>query len=246
MTSRVFDQIERWALRRAARTVRFTWAGCEALVNHYGRAIEPNFTVFPAPVEVPPSQVIPRSPGPTRLLFVGRLVETKNVIFMFEVLAGLSHLNWTLDVLGDGEERARLEDFVNARDLSDRIRFRGHQEDVGSWYRVADLLVFPSRLESTGLVLLEAMSYGVPTLSIRSDGVRYFNANHEVVADGHDGHVTSDEGEFATRLAGLISAPEQLVEFGRNARLSVERRHRWNDHIDRYERLFDEILETTA
>lgn len=251
LTCRVFDEIERWALNHADRTVRFTHAGCEALAMHYGSRISPRFEVIPPPVDLLDDLTVGLSDRTNKadcsevnLLSVGRLVGSKNILFLLHLLARLTHLSWRLDVVGDGVERRQLENEVRRLSLSDRIQFHGHQQDVGPWYRAANLLVFPSRLESAGLVLLEAMSYRVPALCIRADGARYRNVNHELLRDGYDGFIAENEEHFGRRLAELIASPETLPSVGDCARLTVEQRHGWDAHVDRIEESINEILES--
>jgi glycosyltransferase involved in cell wall biosynthesis len=246
ISARVFYHLERLALNQAQYTIRFTRAGCDALTAYYGKSIKPRFVVLPTPVPIPDlSQTVERtdsrSPPHLRLLFVGRLVESKNVAWLLRCLNRLDHLSWTCDIVGDGEERPRLEKLTLQRGLENRIVFHGQQDDVASFYRQADLLVFPSRLENSPIVLLEAMSFGVPSLSIRADGQRYINANHEIITAEHDGFLADGEEQFVQKLQELLTSPDCLKTVGRNARQTVEKRHRWVDHIQGYERIFEEI-----
>jgi glycosyltransferase involved in cell wall biosynthesis len=237
----LYERAERAVLNRAVRTIRFTKAGCDALLRHYGSRIRPTFNVFPVGVRIPDQPAYRAPADDIRLLSVGRLINTKNVRLLIDVLALLRHRHWRLDVVGDGPERGPLEWLTRDRGLSDRVTFHGHQPDVDPWYRTANLLVSTSRLEYSPLVLLEAMSYGVPTLSIAPDGRRYQNANDEIVADQVDGFLAPDEERFGQTLARLLSSTARLSEAGARARETVCRRHRWSDHIEQYERLFDEV-----
>ncbi|HTU91477.1 MAG TPA: glycosyltransferase family 4 protein [Gemmataceae bacterium] len=237
----LFHHVQRRILNRADRTIRFSHFGCQALRQYYGARIRPRFAVWPAPVNLPPAPTH-APPGPTgpRLLFVGRLVSSKNVSFLLRTLAGLSH-PWTLDVIGSGPERQALEAEVVSRGLASRIAFHGHQTDVGRWYRQADLFVFPSRLESFGLVLIEAMSHGVPALCIRRDVQAYHNPFDEIVTDGQDGFLAADEAAFARILNQLLTSPTCLPSVGQNARRTVEQRNSWSEHLRQYESLFGEL-----
>lgn len=244
---RLFEWLEKWALHRAVATVRFNQTSCDALAQYYGPSAGSRLAVFPMPVTIPAEPLRPRTvQRPPTLLYVGRLVPTKNVAFLIAALSRLHHLAWSLDLVGDGEERPRLERQVREAGLQPRVVFHGHQDAVGPWYRRADLLVFPSRLESMGLVLLEAMSYGVPTLSIRADGARYHNATHEILTDGAEGWLAANERDFVERLENTLQSPDELPECGRRARQAVKRRHGWSDHLARYERLFRTIVSDAA
>src|SRR4029079_17697015 len=99
-------------------------------------------------------------------------------------------------------------------ELTGRVRFHGHRSEVDTFYRQADLFVFPSRLESFGLVVLEAMSYGVPTLAIRADGKRYRNANHEIISSGRDGLLAGNEQVHGENLRKCLADPRQRRTLG--------------------------------
>jgi glycosyltransferase involved in cell wall biosynthesis len=243
ISTRVFHRLERLALNQARYTIRFTRASCDAVTAYYGKSIKPRFVVLPTPVPIPDLPQMDSQSPHLRLLYVGRLVKSKNVAWLIRCLGPLaqSNLPWTCDIVGDGEERAHLEDLARQCGAPNRIVFHGHQNDVASFYRRADLLVFPSRLENSPLVLLEAMSFGVPTLSIRADGQRYVNANHEIITADHDGFLADGEQSFIQKLQELLMCPDCLKSVGRNARQTVEKRHRWKDHIDGYQRIFEEI-----
>lgn len=121
-----------------------------------------------------------RASRPPRLLFVGRLVESKGVgdalaAFGASRLAGRAELL----VAGDGSERAALEARAPAG-----VRFLGScdRERLRELYHWADLLVFPSRYDPWGLVLNEAACAGLPTLG--SDGA---GAVRDLVRDGENG-----------------------------------------------------------
>jgi glycosyltransferase involved in cell wall biosynthesis len=232
ITVGAFAWLERRALNRAAITVRFTRTSCEAIRDYYGSRIQPNFAVLAPPVPIPDECRPPREPGPPRLLAVGRLVESKNISFLIRALVPLTHLDWRLDIVGDGELRSRLEGEATASGLGDRIRFHGHRDDVASFYRRADLFLLPSKLENAPLVLLEAMSHGLPTLSIRADGKEYRNANHEIVEHGKAGFLANDETDFGLILIELLRSPERLPAIGDAAREAVIRNNTWEGYID--------------
>jgi glycosyltransferase involved in cell wall biosynthesis len=228
---RGFAWLERRALNRAAFTVRFTQTSCEAMLEYYGSRIQPRFAVLAPPVPIPAERRPPREPGPPRLLSVGRLVESKNISLLIRMLSPQIHLDWQLDIVGDGELRSRLENEARSSGLGDRIRFHGHREEVEPFYRRADLFVLPSKLENAPLVLLEAMSHGLPALCIRADGKEYRNANHEMVEHGKTGFLANDESDFAIILAELMAHPEQLPPIGDAAREAVIRTNSWDGYI---------------
>jgi len=243
--------LERRAINRAVRTLRFSRTACEAMEAYYGAAIQPRFEVVPAPVDLPgaSASAAPGTHTPPRLLYLGRLAETKNVHLLIDALGELSGLPWHLDIVGAGEERPRIEQLIARHGLNDRITLHGQQDDVPRFYREADLFVFPSRMENFSLALLEAMSYGLPALTIQRDGGRFQNAHHEFIRDGENGFLVNGEDGFRTRLRALLTDPavsSTLATVGHGARAYVEARHVWPVHAAQLEAVFDEVCATHA
>lgn len=113
-----------------------------------------------------------------RVLFVGRLVPRKGVRVLLEALEELSPDICSVRIYGDGTEREILELYVRKHGLSN-VRFMGKLDhaDIGETYRWADVLVFPSVRDTTGVVLVEALSHGVPVIAFDQYGAH-------VVLDG--------------------------------------------------------------
>jgi glycosyltransferase involved in cell wall biosynthesis len=233
---------ERWSLLNAVTTVRFTAGNVADLRAHYQLPDRVRFDVIPAGI-IGPASVPARQPGADlKLLSVCRLVESKNLRFLLESLAAIPDSSWRLEIIGDGPERAHLERLAVEHRLAERVRFHGHQQDLDSFYEDADLHVFPSRLESLGLVVLEAMAYGVPTLAIQADGGRYRNANHELITHEVDGLLAGDEAEFRRLLRSCIERPDVLSRYSDAARQTYLERHQWPAVIDRWEELLHELV----
>ena len=115
--------------------------------------------------------------------------------------------DWQLVVVGDGQYRATLE--KEAEGLP-RITFAGQHSDVSPYYRQAAILVLTSAVESWGLCLMEAQSYGVVPVAFNcSAGVHTLlspsGINGVLVEDGN-------EEAYAQALLGLMQSPERLKQ----------------------------------
>lgn len=134
------------------------------------------------------------STGELRLLYVGRLVPTKGLAYAIEALGRIGLKGWRLDVLGDGEERERLQRQVLELGLEQSVHFHGRvpRETVDEYYGRADAFVFPSLREPSGNVVFEALSHGLPVLACDRGG---------------PGHVVTEE--LGWKLP--VEQPEQLV-----------------------------------
>jgi len=241
-TTCLYAHLQRWALNRANRTLRFTQDGCLALLRHYGKWVHPRFFVNPMGIDCPQGLESGRSDNVIHLLWVGQLIPRKRIELAIQALETLREHDWRFDIVGEGESRASLEQLVRQKGLTDHIYFTGFQPRPELWYRQADLFLFPSKSENSPVAMLEAMSYGVPCLAMRADGMRIHNANAEIITDGVDGFLAKDDNDFRVQLHRLCRQGTNLRFVGKAARIRVASCHTWDSHLDRYELLFDQLL----
>lgn len=137
-------------------------------------------------------------------------------------------------LIGDGQERAALENLVRELGLQDRTRFVGWVYEPIHHLAAADAFVMPSRHEPLGNVVLEAWSAGLPIVATRSEGPSW------LIRDGIDGILTAldDVDAVAQGLARLQADPTL------RARLAASGRERHAAHfakdiiVGQYLRLF--------
>lgn len=163
--------------------------------------------------------------GAVRALFVGRLESRKGIDLLLEVAPRLlaRHPALHFDIVGndripgpDGVPyRAAFEAAVPAEERA-RLRFHGEvpEEALRGFYRACHLFVAPSRFESFGLILVEAMMYGKPAVACRTGGMV------EVAEEGRTA-LLAEPGDAASleacldRLAGDPALRRALGEAGR-------------------------------
>lgn len=150
-------------------------------------------------------------PGePVRLLYAGRLSAVKNVGPIIEAAAGWEK-DCTLDILGDGEEREMLEEKAHG---SERIRFRGAvtPDEVQKVMGEADMLVMNSTFEGIPMIILEAVSTGLPVVTTDVGGIK------EVLTYGLDSEVTDGS------VQGIRDAMERVLsDYARHSRAAWEK-----------------------
>lgn len=142
------------------------------------------------------------------LLTVGRLSSKEQYKGFDEVIQILPELareipNIAYLVIGDGDDRARLEDKARSLDVADKVIFAGYvdESEKTDHYRLADVYVMPSRGEGFGIVFLEAMACGVPAIGSKLDGSR------EALADGNLGLLV-DPGQPDEIIKAICSSLE--------------------------------------
>ncbi len=158
------------------------------------------------------SQGNPESP---LLLYVGRLSAEKEIEQIKPVLESIP--NARLALVGGGPHEAELRKYF--ADLP--AFFAGYLtgDPLAQAFAVADAFVFPSRTETLGLVLLEAMAAGCPVVAARSGGIP------DIVQDGVNGYLFDphDPTGAITATQQLLSQPSERETLRHNARLEAER-----------------------
>ena len=158
------------------------------------------------------SQGHPESP---LLLYVGRLGAEKEIERIKPVLEAIPDAR--LALVGDGPNRSVLE-----KHFADTpTHFVGYLtgKELGSAFASADAFIFPSRTETLGLVLLEAMAAGCPVVAARSGGIP------DIVTDGVNGYLfdpTDEEGAIAATQR-LLNQQQERETLRQNARAEAER-----------------------
>lgn len=156
--------------------------------------------------------------APLRLLTVSRLsryTRRKNVDGVCEALALLPDLPLHYTVVGDGDDRPRLEARARELGLDGRVSFRGalEREELLAAYREADLFVLASKasakdVEGFGIVYIEASASGVPVLVSREGGAT------DAVEDGKNGLLidSSAPAAIAAGIRGFLARRHELRE----------------------------------
>lgn len=106
----------------------------------------------------------------------------------------------SLEILGDGPDRGRLERFIETHDMRDWVRLSGRvsRDEVRATYAGADIYVAPAPLESFGIAALEARTVGLPVVGRVGSGLGEF------VKDGLNGYLAADDDAMAGSIARLI------------------------------------------
>jgi glycosyltransferase involved in cell wall biosynthesis len=162
-----------------------------------------------------------RAHTPT-LLYLGRLKRYKRIELLLDVLE--RNPGAVLDLAGDGDHRAALEEEIRARGLEDRVRMHGYvsEELKLKLYQRAWVNLTASAAEGWGLSVTEAAACCTPSAALRLGGLS------EAIEDGQTGLLADDVDELAAKVALLIGDPQLRDALGVRARERVER-FRWDD-----------------
>lgn len=198
--------------------------------------------VHPVPKGVDADKFRPAGPNLKRelglqhkrvVLGIGRFVPIKNMALLLDAMAQVAQSDASahLVLVGEGPEEMSLKAQAQRRGIANRVTFVGYvaQEDLGPYYRTADLFVLSSDFDNSPNVVLEAMACGVPVVATRVGGVAEYVSTErggELVAPRDAGalsraieHWLSDADR--RRAAGAFNRQRVIQEF--SWRVSAER-----------------------
>jgi glycosyltransferase involved in cell wall biosynthesis len=165
---------ERETLAAAAAVVATSPWTARRLATVHG--LDPEQITVAAP-GVDPAPLAPGTDGASNLLCVGSITPTKGQDLLVEALAAVADLPWTCDLVGpvrrDPVHVATVEKLIAHHGLGDRVRIVGPQvgSALNTAYAAADLLVVPSRAETYGMAVTEALARGIPVLATDAGGL---------------------------------------------------------------------------
>lgn len=154
------------------------------------------------------------------LLAMGRLHEAKAHDVTLRALAEVP--NAYLWVAGSGPLEGDLKALAKELGVEDRVRWLGWRNDAGALYRAADIVVFPSRVEPLGNVVIQSWAYGKPVIAAEAAGPK------ALIRDGVDGLLVpiDDHEVLAGTIKGLIDAPQlqqRLIAGGKSRASEVSK-----------------------
>lgn len=205
--------LERAALSLARRVVCVSQAQKRALVARWP-SLQPRVRVVHgstpwllAPDQMPRASPATAAQGARRLIAVGRLAWAKGHDRALRALALARRLGavWTLEIVGEGEERSALTALTERLGLRDVVHFAGSRAGVDERLARAHAFLSGSRTETFGVAVLEAMAAGLPVVAPAVDALP------ELIEDGHTGLLVPD-GRDADVEAGLAAALVRLAE----------------------------------
>ncbi|NER78920.1 MAG: glycosyltransferase family 4 protein [Leptolyngbya sp. SIO1D8] len=179
--------------------------------------------VFVQPYEVPAVNALVNAeagavPEPEHrpcFLFVGSIKPRKGVHLFLKSCAQLVEQgckDYTVWMIGDGEQRAELENFCTENNLNDQVKWIGQVDynQLGNYFQQADVFVLPTLEDTWGMVILEAMVLGKPILCSCWAGAS------ELIQDGQNGYCFDPHhpGELAEKMQKIITEPDLVHKMG--------------------------------
>jgi glycosyltransferase involved in cell wall biosynthesis len=146
-------------------------------------------------------------------------------------------INFTLEIIGDGEKKNNLETFIKKRDLYEKVILPGwlpREKLIQSLYS-ADIFMSTSKREAQGVAIIEALSCGVPVISTDVGGVS------DVLIDGFNGYLVENNNmdDFIKKIKSLNDNRELLKKLSKNASYNIHKKYSWTSIGANFEKLLN-------
>jgi len=230
------------------RKTTYLWANAVVVLSEELRNIVSGFVsskrlhIIPNPA-VPISDITHSSP-PFKIpspcmVAMGRLVTLKGFDLLIQAFDLCNNDEWTLIILGEGEERAALESIIKKHKLESQVLLPGNIKEPSTVLRNADIFVLSSRIEGFPMAILEAMSCGLPVISFDCK-----TGPSTIINDKVDGVLVpaEDVNALANSMNHLMANKDERIRLAKHATQVVERfsvemiMQKWNDLINEVSR----------
>ena len=149
-----------------------------------------------------------------RMISVGRLSKEKGYMDLLDMSKTIfkDHNDWHLDIVGDGSERETLENYIKNNNLSNNVTLHGFKDRdyINNLLKKSSIYLMTSYTESFGIVLIEAMNYGLPVIAFDdAEGAReIINKNNGYLIDNRD------KSKYINKVNELINDYDLRVRLG--------------------------------
>ena len=167
---------------------------------------------------------------------IGRLIEVKDFSRLLDIWKSVveKHIDWHLDIVGEGPEREALQQKIERLGLSSNVTLHKATSDVLPFYLNSSIYLMTSRFEGLGIVLIEALTCGLPIVSFDCDyGPRHIIEND---VTGKLIHYNDDEA-MVNAICELIENQEKRQEMGRAA-LKASQKYQPENIMRKWEELW--------
>jgi glycosyltransferase involved in cell wall biosynthesis len=243
--NRMYEKIQAIAWHRFDRVVAVSGPLVEAIVNRGVRRsrirLIPN-ALRPGEATLPKADArafLGIDPADRAIGWIGRISAEKGPDVALEAFAALDPVTEGLDLhfIGEGRLRRELEARAGVLGIQRRVTWHGAVENAATVLSAFDLFVLSSRTEGTPMVLLEAISAGVPIVATSVGGVP------DVVSEQDAWLVPPELPEaLSEAMRDALRRPEECVERTSRARDRLDQHHKFEEWIDAHETLYTELL----
>lgn len=245
--SRWYGRLDRWTNGLVRHNVCVSQGVADFAVNEVGLdaskvSVIPNgvdFETFAQATAADLTTLGLRPSGPI-VITVGRLEEQKGIRFLLDAAVHVlnEHANCQFLIVGEGRDRASLEQQASTLGIARSIHFVGPQSNVASLLRSSTLFVLPSLWEGMPNALLEAMAAGLPVVATAVEG------SSEVIRSGQNGMLVPSARpvDLARAILTILKDPALAGRLAKSAQQTAQNDFAIRQIVAAYNRLYGQML----
>jgi glycosyltransferase involved in cell wall biosynthesis len=236
----------RQAMDEADCIVAFSQFSRKLIVNGLGNACANRVEVIPPGIESSWFEVARNKVMPAQLLFWGRIEEEKGLTELFIALNTVAKKfpNVKLTLAGEGNRLQEYKSLITDLGLSNRVEFTGwlNNQEIQTLATKCSIGIFPSRIESFGLSVVEAMAAGLPVIAARGGAVP------ENIKDGVTGTLVpvNNSDALAEAIIKALKNPQYSKTMAIAAKSDVQKKFSWDRAADSMIKIYKNLSMKTS
>lgn len=175
-----------------------------------------------------------------QILNIGRLTKDKQQIELLEIWNSIVNEkkqgDWKLLFVGCGEEEFFLQKYIDDNFLNDTVKIVKPSKEVEKFFKISSIFAFTSQYEGFGMVLLEAMSFGIPCITYNCP-----SGPRDIIDDGVNGFLIEDRNrnDYKIKLLELMNNKELRKQF---SSASYKKANDWDNKgiIEKWDKIFNQ------
>ena len=186
-----------------------------------GKIRSNKIVVLPNPISAELSQLRGSNIKREKLILsVGRLDKNKDHEILIKAFSSIHPKDWRVIIIGDGNKKKQLTKLIEDLNLSNKIKIISKVKDIHEYYNKSSIFAFTSKTEGFPNALLEAMHFGLPSISSNCD----FGPS-DLIENGINGFLipVSDQEELINKLTLLIEDKNLRNKFSENAKETTKK-----------------------
>ncbi len=171
------------------------------------------------------------------LIFVGRLAYQKNPILFCKIVKEIKNKKKDVQAImvGDGELREKVAEYILDNNLSNNITMTGYQENPYPFFNHSKIYVLPSRFEGFGLSAVEAMTLGKPVVCGNVGGLK------DVVTE-KSGHLCNVFTDYVNEITKLLEDSNYYKIKADNAKKQASKFGNLDNYCEKFINIYNEML----